>query len=332
MTWTVVFIFLTSTSNFCLPTSNLHVALDRYVSDPVATVRDVAATETLSDITSSLRRDGTTWMLAKGAAEANQRRLIAATLAIDVAGVEIDAAPKDVAPLVDWACEQVRKRLPSDAERQWHIAALALLEGVGNLQAVEAHLQHAVARFPAEPQWQHTRAWMADSQTLNVHPRQPVSAPHIVFPTSLANRYRALTTEPALASDAWTRLGFLHFLSGQHADARSAFAQADAAPTADGDTRYLSKLFSAWMSEREGHRDDAAREFTAAMNASSSGRTAAVWLATRYQIDGRAAEARAIAARSLSAEASAIDPWRLFYRGDWRRWPALIAAARAAAQ
>ena len=173
----IAFLVLTSTSTFGLPTSNVQVSLERYVSDPVAAVRDVSTTS-LSDIASELRRDGTTWMLAKGAGQANQRRLIAATFAIDVAGAQIDAAPNDVALLVDWACEQVRKRLPSDAERQWQIAALALLEGVGNLQAVEAHLQHAVARFPAEPQWQHTRAWMADSKTLNVHPRQPVGAPH----------------------------------------------------------------------------------------------------------------------------------------------------------
>lgn len=306
--------------------------LDRYAAAPDAVVRDMAAAHSLSDLTSSLRRDGTAWMLAKGAGEANRRRLIAATFAIDVAGAAIDTAPKDVTPLVDWACDQVRKRLPSDAERQWHIAALALVEGLGNLQAVEAHLAHAVARFPDEATWKQTRVWTTDQRTLNVHPRQPVSSPRITFPEMLAAQYRELTTVPALAADAWTRLGFLHFLAGQHAEARAAFAHADQAATADGDTHYLSQLFSAWMSERDGHRDAAQREFRAALEASPSGRTAAVWLATGNQIDGHLSEAQAIATRSLSHAVARPDPWRTFYRGDWQRWPTLIAAARKALQ
>lgn len=306
--------------------------LDRYTSAPATTVHDIAAAQSLSDITSSLRRDGTAWMLAKGAGEANRRRLIAATFAIDVAGAQIDTAPKDVTPLVDWACDQVRKRLPSDAERQWHIAALALIEGLGNLQAVEAHLAHALARFPDEATWRQTRAWTTDQRTLGVHPRQPVTSQRIVFPESLAAQYRELTTVPALAGDAWTRLGFLHFLAGQHAEARAALARADQAATADGDTRYLSQLFSAWMSERDGHRDAAQREFRAALEAAPSGRTAAVWLATRNQIDGHPSEAQAIAARSLSTNVDRPDPWRTFYRGDWRRWPLLISTLRKAVQ
>lgn len=324
----------TFTSALCPLPSALTVStlLDQYLATPGETSRDTAASQSLADITAALRRDGTAWMLARGAGEANHRRLIAATFAIDVAAAGMDASPKDVAPLVEWGCEQVRRRLPSDAERAWQIAAIAVLEGVGNLQAVEAHLGHAAIRVSTEPQWQQTRAWIADSKTLNVHPRQPLTAAKIPFPVSLAAQYEALTAVPALAGDAWTRIGFLHFLAGEHAEARASFARADDAAEGSTDARYLTHLFSAWIAEREGRKIEAMKEFAAALDATSSGRTAAVWLASRHQIDGHAAEAQAIVTRSLSNSAGGVDPWRFFYRGDMRRWPLLIAAARRAVE
>ena len=96
-------------------------ALDRYVSDPVAVVREISAEQSLSSLNSALRRDGVAWMLARGAGDANRRRLVAATFALDVAGAGLLTEPQDVPPLVEWGCEQVRKRLPTDAE--WEYAA-----------------------------------------------------------------------------------------------------------------------------------------------------------------------------------------------------------------
>lgn len=303
-------------------------ALDRYAADPAETVRSVAASQTLSTLNSSLRKDGVPWMLAKGAAEANQRRLIAATFALDVAGAEFDTAPGDVAPLVEWACEQIRRRLPSDQERQWHIAALALLEATGNPQMVETHLAHAAARFRDEPMWTRTRVWLADARTLNIHPRQPLSAARITFPAPLAAQYEALAATPELASDAWLRIGFMHFLAGAYPEARRDFTAAQLADTTDTRTRYLTQLFIGWMYEREQRHTEAIGAFRAAMTAEPAGRTAAVWLAARYAIAGRTDEAETVAAASLAGVDAGPDPWRTFYRGEWSKWPTLIAAAR----
>jgi tetratricopeptide (TPR) repeat protein len=305
--------------------------LDHYVADPAATAHTVAGEQSLSSILSALRRDGTAWMLSGGAGDANRRRLIAATFALDVAGESFETQPQSVPPIVEWGCEQVRKRLPSDAERQWQITAMAVLEGLGNVQAVEAHLAHARARFPAEGQWRQAQTWLADSRTLNVHPRQPLSAAAIRFPADLAAQYEALTTTPAFADDAWVRIGFLQFLSGNAREARAAFQRAES-PGAPDNIRYLTRLFFAWMAEREARTDDAIREFTSALDAAPYGRTAAVWLAVRYHIEGRAADAERVAAEGLRAARDGTDPWRTFYGGDIRRWPELIAAARQAAR
>jgi len=306
----------------------LSESLDRYPADPVETVRSVVATQSLSALNASLRRDGVAWMLAKGAAEANQRRLIAATFALDAAGTKFETEPNDVAPLVEWACEQIRRRMPSDAERQWHIAALALLEGTGNPQIVETHLAHAAARFRDEPMWTRTRVWLADSRTLNIHPRQPLPAPRIPFPSALAAEYEALAATPELAGDAWLRIGFLHFLAGAYPEARRDFTTAQLADTTDTRTRYLTQLFIGWMYEREQRHTESIGAFRAAMAAEPAGRTAAVWLAARYAIGGRAEEAEVLAAQSLNSDNAGSDPWRTFYRGEWWRWPTFIAVAR----
>lgn len=306
-------------------------ALDAYAIDPASVVRSVAGDDSLSSTTASLRRDGTTWMLSHGAADANRRRLIAATFALEVAGTGIESQQKDVPALVEWGCEQIRRRLPSDAERQWHIAALALLEGLGNLQAVETHLAHASSRLADEPMWDRARVWIADSRTFDVHPRQPLSASKIAFPSALAAEYAQLSRVPSLAGDAWLRIGFLHFLSGANADARSAFARS-LSSEADTDTQYLAHLFTAWTFEREQRRDASVPSLVRALDVAPHGRTAAVWLANARVLAGSFSDAEAIAERGLRTDADRIDPWRLFYGGDIRRWPSLVTSLRVALQ
>lgn len=319
----------TSTSHLFLPTFNLQASLSRYVSDEQE-AGQVAESVSLSSLYAALRGDGINWTLAKGAAEANQRRLIAATFALDVAGRVYTTQARDVAPIVEWACEQIRRRLPSEAERQWHIAALALLEGTGNVQAVDAHLAHAAARLRDEPMWERARVWLADARTLNVHPRQPLGAAKVAFPEELAARYRALTDTPALASDALVRIGFLHYLAGDDTRARATLLQAQLADGADARSRYLAQLFIGWMFERATKHDEAMGAFRAALVAEPAGRTAAAWLAARYQIAGRHADAESVAERSLDPTLTTADPWRTFYAGEIWRFPALIDGLRKA--
>ena len=308
-------------------TFNLQNSLTRYASDSGEAER-VAEGVSLAEIGVALRRNGVEWTLAKGAAESNQRRLIAATFALDVAGQVYQTQARDVAPVVEWACEQIRRRLPSDSERQWHIAALALLEGTGNVQAVEAHLAHAAARLRDEPIWERTRVWLADTRTLNVHPRQPLGAGKIPFPDALAAHYRALADTPTLSSDALVRIGFLHFLAGDDTRARSTLLQAQLADGADARTRYLAQLFLGWMFERAGKHDEAMGAFRAALVAEPAGRTAAAWLAARYAIAGRQTDAESVAERSLDPTLTTGDPWRTFFAGEIWRFPTLIERLR----
>jgi hypothetical protein len=303
--------------------------LSVYVSD-VEAARRAVEQSSLSELHAALRRDGVEWILEKGAAEANRRRLIAATFALDAAGAGVVTQAKDVAPLVEWGCEQIRRRLPSEAERQWHIAALALLEGTGNAQAVSTHLAHAAARLRDEPAWDRARVWLADVQTLNIHPRQPLASPRVPVPEPLAAQYRALANAPDFAGDALLHVAFLQLLARDDAGARTSLLQAQLTEGVDTRTRYLAQLFLGWMHERASRRDEALGAFRAALVAEPAGRTAAVWLATRYQLAGRQTDAESVAERGLDGTVAGADPWRTFYAGDVWRWPTLLRPVRAA--
>lgn len=300
--------------------------LDRYAASPSPAA---AGRESLAAVTSGLKRDGVAWIAAKGAGDANRRRLVAATFALDVAASRLVTEPRDVPPLVEWGCEQVRKRLPSAEERQWHVAALALLEGLGDPAAVDAHLAHAATRAANEPRVAYARAWLADARTATVHPRQPVEA-SAPYPDALAATWVALASTPDLAGDAWLRVGFYQMLAGRHADARATLGRATLV-SQDPDIRALAALFAAWSAVRANAPPaSAVASLRESLAAAPHSRTAAVWLARLLAVSGDAAGAERVAETSLGTDAGSPDPWRLFYGGDMRRWPALVGALRAA--
>lgn len=314
------------------PAAPVSALLDQYATSPQAATSSALAERSVAEIHRALTKDALPWIAAKGAADANRRRLMAATFALDVAGAELETQAGDVPQLVEWGCEQVRKRLPSAAELQWHVAALAVLEGLGNPQAVDTHLAHASARFPNAADWQHTRVWLSDVRTLHVHPRQPLTADKIVVPSALVAQYVSLDSAPGRAADARLRVGFLHFLAGDHPQAKASFARVGTTDDASADTRYLAHLFLAWIGERERQPAVVIEQLQQALVEAPHGRTASIWLATRYQLSSRSDDAQTIAARSLATSSTRTDPWRTFYGGDIARWPELIDAARKAAQ
>lgn len=300
--------------------------LDTYAAVPSPSA---AGRESLASVTSGLKREGIMWIGAKGAADANRRRLVAATFALDVAASRLVTEPRSVAPLVEWGCEQMRKRLPSAEERQWHVAASALLEGLGDPAAVELHLTHAAARAAAEPRVAYARAWLEDARTLTVHPRQPIEA-SAPYPEALAATWTTLAAMPELAGDAWLRVGFYQMLASRHAEARATLGRA-AILSQDPDIKALAALFTAWCAVRADlPRGTAVASLRDALAAAPHGRTAAVWLARLLAVSGDAAGAERVAEASLALAGGSPDPWRTFYGGDMRRWPALVQALRAA--
>ncbi|HET9369408.1 MAG TPA: hypothetical protein VFO19_04145, partial [Vicinamibacterales bacterium] len=77
---------------------------------------------------------------------------------------------------------------------------------------------------------------------------------------------------------------------------------------------------------------EAAAEYQRALEASPGAQTAEIALATALARGGHRAEAAALAEASLTRTDASFDPWLAYGQGDLRKWPAIIAAVRKAAQ
>jgi hypothetical protein len=92
----------------------------------------------------------------------------------------------------------------------------------------------------------------------------------------------------------------------------------------------LGHLFHGWALERAGRGGDALSALRAAHQTMPAAQSAATWYARALFMTGARAEAEAIIERALATGLGELDPWRVFQRGDFRLWPALIKQLREA--
>src|SRR6185295_6663214 len=80
---------------------------------------------------------------------------------------------------------------------------------------------------------------------------------------------------------------------------------------------YLIELFSSWNHDRGGRLAEAESAYRRAIGRRPSGRTAAMWLATLLQSQGKLGEAQEIMDRALAESSTSPDPWPLFAQGEF---------------
>ena len=104
-------------------------------------------------------------------------RLIVAAFALEAAAAHLEGGWSEGKLLVEWACRLLREeRVPQPGERLWHLAAIALIQGVGDTRYLVRdlniafrpplaseralirtgtydHIHHVRTRFPDEPRW-----------------------------------------------------------------------------------------------------------------------------------------------------------------------------------
>jgi Flp pilus assembly protein TadD len=291
-----------------------------------------------------IRQDVPGWIAADGASEAPRRRLVAVTFVLELAHAGIDIQWETTRSVTEWACELLRRAgPPTGTEREWHLAALALLQasfepggrGLGESnQAVRAHLSHIRQRFPGEPRIELARALLAeyDYWTLRMAGASDVTDSNARHDEPAAARpipaLEAAARHPANQAEASLRLGFLHSRLG-NLDQALAHLRTAAEGSDDATRVYLAQLFAGWTHEKAGRPEDAVVAYRHALTTQPA-LSAALALAVRlYAVDERD-EADAVVAQVLAARPIVPDPWKAYGYGDFRRWPDLIARLRAA--
>ncbi|HUL73571.1 MAG TPA: tetratricopeptide repeat protein [Vicinamibacterales bacterium] len=296
--------------------------------------------------------DADEWIRRNGPGEAEHRRLIAATLALDI------AAAKDAWPvaMIEWACEGFRRAgPPTPVEDVWMRASVALAEGDGIWFVLTAdnHLGHALGRFPddgrlklAQPFVTVGRATEPEVTTGTTVTDQTTMAAdflaaRIVDRTTqggarqaaqferAAAEYTALASDPEVGAEARLRLGDLLLRLGRADAAAEQFRQASAA-AGDPFVAYLARLSLAWTDASAGRADDAVRGYQSALGVVPHARSASMLLATLFMTQGRMADAETTVEGFLKAPPAGDDPWRQYPRGDLRLYPKLVAQLREA--
>ena len=289
----------------------------------------------LAVVLEAFKRDSAAWIAQDGPKWVERRRMIVATVALEVAHAAFDLQWTNSEALIEWTCALLRKeRSVSPFERAWHLAALALLEGARDIEALQLHLTHMKARVPDEPRLLLARAFVAETYYWDDVMYPPFGGTTIPRPF----RERQLWTEDAMAAlvpvlahpqarnEAAMRLGFYAWRAGRAAQALQYLSTIETPD--DPGQAHLMHLFTAWSHERLERPDQAIAAFRKALEAVPGAQSASLYLAVRLHAAGRGQEARQIMDTSLEMDPAPVDPWRTFGYGDLRRWPVLIADLR----
>ncbi|MEP6783698.1 MAG: tetratricopeptide repeat protein, partial [Acidobacteriota bacterium] len=138
-----------------------------------------------------------------------------------------------------------------------------------------------------------------------------------------------LTSNPAVAAEAWIRIGLIRFSLDDHAAALRAFESAQPIATEPA-MQYLAHFNAGRSLERLSRPDDAFREYRKALEIVPDAESATVALASlQFTRDDRDS-AVSLIEHVFNRPPAPTDPGRLMGYGSFIRWAALKAAMRRA--
>jgi hypothetical protein len=234
----------------------------------------------------------------------------------------------------DWLAAEGRLVRPTygpDAfEHDWLATELDLVEGPVNPTLAQPFVAAALRRFPDDPHFLLASAIVADQ-------RWPLGT-EIVMTATQADRqvadvlakYEAVIAHveaPSVVAEARVRQAWL--LHRVHQDSR-ALAQLDAVRDADADPsiRFLRQLFRGHVRGAMGQPADAVTAFRAALTILPGAESARVALMNSLVMVGDQTGALALADVIQTIRPPDVDPWHLYWQGDYRRFPDAILRLR----
>jgi tetratricopeptide (TPR) repeat protein len=165
--------------------------------------------------------DAKRWIRAGGLPAAEHRRLVAATLALEIAHARRRVQPPAGALFATLACRLMRESplaVPREAERRWYLASIAAIEDmyawpllsgpvspfspyakVATEERPFGHVAHARERFPDEPRFRLAQVVARDYQSDRTGLRRDVQA--------YGQQIRAYEVPPAALADLRERAG-----------------------------------------------------------------------------------------------------------------------------
>jgi hypothetical protein len=276
------------------------------------------------------------WIAADGPEAEPRRRLVAATFALEIGHAAMDVQWEMTRQVTEWACTLLRDSgPPTEEERKWDLAALALLEGSFEPvrpDTVRAHLAHIRARFPNEPRVALGDAllheydyWVSRTVVSGTGPFATIVHDESTARLGIPSLLEA-ARQPANRPEAELRLGYLEY-ARDNLDAAMPHLAAAAEGDDDPTRVYLANLFMGWADRNAGRHEEAQAAFRRALSA-VEGLSAALALGAELYAVDRRDEADDFVEAALVAGRTVPDPWKQYGYGDLRRWPGLIEELR----
>ena len=310
-------------------------------------------------------QDSPAWANADPA-QIDRRSAAAAAFLLELTAARLESDWGRFSDLIEWTCVQLRTTAtPTEFERAWHAASHAL---AGRARARQwmlglsprlphqkpaaqpstprwarapnepppppAHMMHALERFPDDSSFQLSRVvawtWGRDDEPIrNVRRRDDDDRPRRAPQFEALVTLEPLTSKPEVASEAWIRIGLVHFSAGDFAAALRAFESAQPIAT-ETSMKYLAWFNAGRALERLQRIDDAIRAYQRALEIIPDAESATVALTSlQFMRDDRDAAVSAID-RVFNRKPGPPDPGRLTGYGSFIRWDALKTAMRAA--
>jgi tetratricopeptide (TPR) repeat protein len=314
-----------------VPPAPIVELLDAYDAGRFETVEKiVAAIPDLAKFSLDLQKASNSWVAAARPDATQRRRLIAAAVALEAAGVHIQQWPVG-RDLLKWAAFFTNRGPPTEAEHVWNLAAVALIQGAQDSTPL---INEAILRFPAEDRFHLAEAIARELHSWRlVHYVQPTGrsgfgnrSPTAIL-RDVVKAFEPLLARASIRAEVHLRLGQTYLRLNQPKVALEHLLQVE--PLAkDPFLRYLANYCSGKAREAMGDAAGAEAAYRRALEIFPRAQSASfAYAALAFDRDARD-EAHAIVESAIATETRVEDPWRAYQAADFRFWTSFVALVR----
>ncbi len=232
---------------------------------------------------------------------------------------------------IDRFTKLIRHPLEPDVfERYWHFALLAMLEGSLRPTLTEVYVERALERFPDEPRFLLSRAIVSDQRLMprGTGPSGGAAMPTLQEVAIIRQHYEAAIASPPTAAEARIRLGFVLHRLGRQDEAMTHLNAAATPPIQEPALRYLHQLFVGHVLHAMNKPDEAVTAYKNAGAIAPTAQSARVSLMNLLMLRGDTAAAEALAQQVQTESSADMDPWWMYWQGQYRLHPAAMARVR----
>jgi tetratricopeptide (TPR) repeat protein len=217
---------------------------------------------------------------------------------------------------------------PTEFERQWHLAVVTLVQGALRPGVAPAVVDRALARFPSDPPFLLARAIASEQQLQFGGPSLKAAGAPVPAFEDVRKYYEAAMAAPSVATEARIRFAHRLYLRKQPAEALALLDGTQVDSVQAPGLAYLRDLFRGHALGALDRIDESMAAYREALLIIPPGQAARVALMRHSLARGSRTDADALADLVQTEQSPALDPWWLYWQGQYRLYPQAIARLR----